>query len=73
MRSAREDHNCYWAKRVVFEQAGWSAVLDKERLRERGSELEKALWDAWDRAEGVEEEWEATRWVHRRFAGVHGV
>jgi hypothetical protein len=73
MNSAREDHNCYWAKRVVFERAGWPEALDKERLREGVRELEKALWDAWDRADGAEEEWEAQREVHRRFAGAHGV
>lgn len=34
MKGAREDHNRYWAKRVVFEEAGWPGALDKERLRE---------------------------------------
>ena len=72
MRRAREDWNCYWAKRVVFEEAGWPGVLDKERLREGVRELEKALWDAWDCAEGAEEE-EAMRGVWRRFAGGYGV
>lgn len=52
MRSAREDHNCYWAKRMVCERAGWPRVLDKPRLREGVRELEQALWDAWDIAEG---------------------
>lgn len=48
MRSAREDRNCYWAKRVVYEEAGWPGALDKERLRVGVRELEQALWDAWD-------------------------
>jgi hypothetical protein len=73
MKSAREDHNRYWAKRVVYEEAGWPAALDKGRLREGARELEQALWDAWDGAEGAEEEWESQRRVYRRFAGVRGV
>ena len=56
MRSAREDHNCYWTKRGVYGAAGWPGVLDKGRLREGIRSLEQALWDAWDCAEGVEEE-----------------
>jgi hypothetical protein len=73
MKSAREDHNRYWAKRVVYEDAGWPGSLNKERLREGARELEQALWDARDVAEGAEEEWESQRRVYRRFAGVRGV
>jgi hypothetical protein len=46
---------------VVYEEAGWPAALDKGRLREGVRELEQALWDAWDAAQGAEEEWEAMR------------
>lgn len=56
MKSAKEDHNCYWAKRVVYEQAGWPEALNKERLREGVRELEQALWDAWYGADGAEAE-----------------
>jgi hypothetical protein len=49
------------AKRVVYEEAGWPAALDKGRLIEGVRELEQALWDAWDAAQGAEEEWEAMR------------
>ena len=73
IRSAREDHNCYWAKRVVYEGAGWPGGLDKRRLREGVRELEQALWDAWDGADGAEEELEAERAVYGRFAGARGV
>jgi hypothetical protein len=41
---------------MVYEEAGWPGALDKERLREGARELEQALWDAWDGAEGAEEE-----------------
>jgi hypothetical protein len=73
INGAKEVHNCYWAKRVAFEGAGWPAALDKQRLREGVRELEQALWDAWDSAEGAEEEWEAQRAVYKRFARLHGV
>jgi hypothetical protein len=73
INGAKEDHNCYWAKRLAFEGAGWPAALDKQRLREGVRELERALWDAWDSAEGAEEEWEAQRAVYKRFARLHGV
>lgn len=73
IRSAREDHNCYWAKRMVYEGAGWPGDLDKRRLREGVRELEQALWDAWDGADGAEEELEAERAIYGRFAGAHGV
>lgn len=73
MKLAREDHNRYWAKRVVYEEAGWPGALDKERLREGVRELEKALWDAWDVAEGAEAEWESQKRVYKRFAGVRVV
>jgi hypothetical protein len=58
---------------MVYEEAGWPGALDKERLREGARELEQALWDAWDGAEGAEEEWEAMRGIYEKFAGVHGV
>lgn len=73
MRSAREDHNCYWAKRMVYEGAGWPGGLDKGRLREGIRGLEQELWGAWDNAEGAEEEWEAQRRVYKELAGVRGV
>lgn len=73
MRSAREDWNRYWAKRVVFEEAGWPGGLNKGRLREGVRELEQALWDAWDGATGAEQEGEVERGVYRRFAGERGV
>ena len=47
--------------------------LDKQRLREGIRGLEQALWDAWDGAEGAEEEWETMRGVYKKYAGVHGV
>lgn len=47
--------------------------MDKGRLREGVRELEQALWDAWDGADGTEEEGEAERRVYRRFAGERGV
>lgn len=70
---AREDNNCYWAKRLIYEEAGWPAALDKQRLRERVRELEQALWDAWDNADGADAEWESQKTVYRQFAGPHGV
>lgn len=73
MRSAREDHNCYWAKRGVFEGAGWPGGLNKQRLREGIRGLEQALWDAWDCAEGAEQEREAERSVHKKYARGYGV
>jgi len=47
--------------------------LDKPRLREGIRELEQALWDAWDGAQGAKEELEAEMRVYRRFAGARGV
>ena len=47
--------------------------LDKGRLREGVRELERALWDAWDGADGAEEVLEVERAFYGRFAGASGV
>lgn len=73
IESAREDHNRYWAKRIVFEEAGWPDALDKQRLRARVREFEQALWDVWDSAQGAADEEEAEREFYRLATGSHAV
>lgn len=72
INGAKEDNNRYWAKRFVYEEAGWPTALDKQRLRERVRELEQALWDAWENADGADAEWESQNTVYRQFAGSRG-
>lgn len=48
MQGAKESHNRYWAKRMVYEGAGWPDALDKETLRAHIRGIEHASSDAWD-------------------------
>lgn len=72
--SAKETHNQYWAKRLVYESAGWPAALDKEALRKRIREFEREGFEARDNAKpnGSKED-EAENEFFKRAAGSHGV
>ena len=54
--------------------AGQSPELVRVFCRQaRPRELEQALWDAWDGADGAEEQLQAESAVYGRFAGARGV
>jgi hypothetical protein len=74
MESAKETHNRWWAKRLVYESAGWPAALDKEDLRMRIREFERERFEAIDNArpDGSKED-EAENEFYKRAAGSHGV
>jgi hypothetical protein len=74
MQSARENHNQYWAKRLVYESAGRPDALDKEVLRARIRDFERERFEARDNArpDGSKED-EAENEFYRRAAGAHGV
>jgi hypothetical protein len=73
MDSAKEHHNRWWAKRLVYEGAGWPDALDKEVLRMRVHDFEQERSDAMDNAGPDVSEEQAENEFFRRAAGPHGV
>lgn len=73
MRGAKESHNRWWAKRLVYEGAGWPDALDKSDLRRRVRDLEKARSDAFDGGSGYSSGLAAENKLWREAAGSHAV
>jgi hypothetical protein len=71
--SAKENHNQWWAKRLVYEGAGWPDALDKEVLRMRVHDFEQERSDVMDNAGPDMSEEQAENDFYRRAAGPHGV
>lgn len=78
MDGAKENHNRWWAKRLVYEGVGWPDTLDKESLRKRVHDFEQERSDVMDNAgpsagPGMSEEEQAENEFYRRAAGPHGI
>lgn len=72
--NAREGHNRYWAKRLVYESAGWPHALDKEFLRTRIRDFERERVEAMDSAgPDANDEEAAENEFYKRAAGAHGI
>lgn len=59
---------------LFYEEAGWSAALDKQRLRKRAREFQQTLCDqVWGNFQSSEGQLEAERALYRLAAGPHAV
>lgn len=74
LESATENHNQWWAKRLVYEGAGWPDALDKDALRTRIRDFERERFDAIDNArpDGSKED-AAENEFYKRAARHHGI
>jgi hypothetical protein len=73
MDSAKENHNRWWAKCLIYEGAGWPDALDKKVLRMHVHDFEQERSYVMGTAEPDMSEEQAENKFYMRAAGPHGV